>query len=269
MARRRLLLTEIFQSESSYATEFRRLLQKIEDAGGDAELKTILITSAMLSEGKSTIAGLLAIAAAKQKGMRTLLIDCDIRRPTVHRRFGLERLTGLVEVVTRGISFKDAVQQSGIENLDIITAGEASDHPSELFGTEVLGTIFEEMKFYYDLIIIDSAPALPVSDPMLLASKVDGILLVVKSGATQVEVVKRAVDILDPNKSRICGVVVNNYNRALPYYYDDSYYGYRYEQPKKDIVEKKKPRPAAKSKPKADKTGPTTGAASQDVARHE
>ncbi|HKK21192.1 MAG TPA: hypothetical protein VJ983_06960, partial [candidate division Zixibacteria bacterium] len=84
----------------------------------------------------------------------------------------------------------------------------------------------EELKFYYDLIVVDCPPLLPVSDPMMLASKVDGILVVIKAGATQKEVVKRAVEILNSERDRILGVVLNNMTGSLPYYYDYSYYDY-------------------------------------------
>ncbi|MCK4372698.1 MAG: hypothetical protein KAW61_06095, partial [candidate division Zixibacteria bacterium] len=86
----------------------------------------------------------------------------------------------------------------------------------------------DDMKFYYDLILIDAAPALPVSDPMLLAPELDGVLLVVKAGTTQRELVERAVEIIDPNRDRILGVVLNNMNNTLPYYHDYRYYGYEY-----------------------------------------
>ena len=92
--------------------------------------------------------------------------------------------------------------------------------------------MIEQMKYYYDLVIIDAAPVLPVSDPMLLASKVDSILLVVKAGSTQKDVVVRAVDILDPGRNRILGVILNNMNSSLPAQYDYRYYGYDYKPAK-------------------------------------
>jgi len=97
----------------------------------------------------------------------------------------------------------------------------------------------DEMKFYYDIVLVDCAPVLPVSDPMLLASKLDAIVLVVKAGATQKEVVERAVEILNSNNHHILGVILNNMNNSLPYYYDYNYYNY--DESHKKVKAKVKP----------------------------
>lgn len=191
-----------------------------------------MITSAMLGEGKSTACSFLAIAAAVQTGMKTLIIDCDLRRPVIHKQFGLERGYGLTDIIREGFSLQDALKKTQIDKLDIITAGHLHQHSSEDLDVETVGSVLNELKFYYDFIIIDTAPVLPVSDPMLLASKVDGILLVVKAGETNRKLVVRALDILSKNRDRILGVVLNNMKNALPYYYDHSYYAYRYRESK-------------------------------------
>ena len=180
----------------------------------------------MLSEGKSTISSFLAVTAARQKGMKTLLIDADLRRPTVHKLFAMERDNGLTEILADNYNPVDMIKHTEMENLHIMTAGKRVPSPTDIFDAQSIGRIIDEMKFYYDIILVDCAPVLPVSDPMLLASKLDGIVLVVKAGATQKEVVECAVEILSTNNHRVLGIVLNNMNNSLPYYYDYNYYYY-------------------------------------------
>jgi len=195
-------------------------------------MKTLLVTSAMLSEGKSTTCSLLALTAAKQDGLKTLIIDTDLRRPAIHDFFLLDRKPGLVDILTEGFSGKDAIQKTNVDKLDIITAGSYHPEPASVFDAAAIGFLLDEMKFYYDLIIVDCAPLLPVSDPLMLSSITDGILLVIRAGQTNREIAVRAVDILGEQKKRILGVVLNNANKTLPYYYDHSYYGYQTAKPK-------------------------------------
>jgi capsular exopolysaccharide synthesis family protein len=229
MARKYIPITDFFSLETSFATEFRRLLHNILDKDRKTELKTVLVTSSTLSEGKSTTCALLAITAAKN-GTKTLLIDCDLRRPSVHKLFQLERDRGTSEVLAEGMGIKNVIKKSGLDKLDVITAGRVFAHPAEVFDSPTIGRVLEEVKFYYDLILIDSPPIIPVSDPMLLAQEVDGVVLVVKAGETQREVVARSVEIITSNQSKLLGVILNNVGNTLPFYYNDHYYGYRYEQ---------------------------------------
>lgn len=220
-------IVDIFDPEFPFANEFRRLLHRVEKARKGTDLKSFMICSAMLSEGKSTVCSFLGIAAA-HKGLKTLIIDCDLRRPSIHKLFRLDREHGVAEILKNGYNPRDAIRKTGIDKLDIITCGSYDSLPSDLFNAEDISNLIQEMKYHYDFILIDTAPALPVSDPMLLASKVDAILLVVKAGSTQKDIALRAVDILDPDRNLILGVVLNNMDSALPYYYDYHYFGYEY-----------------------------------------
>jgi capsular exopolysaccharide synthesis family protein len=223
-------IIDFFSLESGLATEFRRLLYNVQNHEKDREMKTILVTSSMLSEGKSTVASILALTAAK-KGLKTLLIDADIRRPTVHKLFKLPREKGLIDVLADVVPVKDALQKTSLEKLDLITAGRVHPQPADVFDASAIGRIIQEMKFYYDLIIIDCAPVIPVSDPMLLAQEVDGILFVVKAGETQRDIVQRATAIMHSSTNKLLGVILNNAEGSLPYYYNHDYYGYDYKQP--------------------------------------
>lgn len=229
MARPSIPITEFFNLESPLATEYRRFLHNLRKVDAGAELKSVMLTSSVVGEGKSTISSLLAITAA-HKGQRTILVDCDVRRPAIHRLFQLERSRGLVEIISEGVSYKDVVKKTSLDNLDVITAGKVTAQPSELFSTASIDALIRELKFYYDLLIVDSPPVLPVSDPMILAQSVDGVIIVVKAGETAREVAIRAVDIMRSNRANILGVVLNNARNRLPYHYDYSHYHYDYSQ---------------------------------------
>ncbi len=227
MARTQLSLVEHYTLESGLATEFRRVLHNLQNLAKTRELKTVMITSSTLAEGKSTVSSFLALTAAR-KGLRTLLIDGDLRRPSIHKLFALKREAGLCEVLIDGALAKTVIKKTNLDKLDIITSGKPSPQPAEIFDAGMIGRLLNEMKFYYDLIIIDCAPVLPVSDPMLLAHEVDGVLFVVKAGATQREVVRRASEILATGTNRVLGVILNNTDDSLPHYLSQDYYGYDY-----------------------------------------
>ena len=191
-------------------------------------MKNFLITSATVGEGKSIIASFLAITISKYRETNTLLVDCDLRRPKIHKLFGLEQQGGFFEVMSGEISLKSSFKDTPINNLKILTSGKQTRSPAELFNSLRLKDLFAEMKFYFDAIIVDCAPVIPVSDPLILSNEMDGVLLVVRAGKTQREVVKRATDLMKDAGVNILGVILNNMERALPYYYDYKYYGYHY-----------------------------------------
>ncbi len=227
---KRINLSDYYDMESPYSTEFRRLLRNINGYDPNRDLKTILVTSAMLAEGKSTVTAFLALTAARHRQHKTLLVDCDLRRPMLHRLFAVARENGVTEILLKGKKVKDTIKKTSVDLLDIITAGKAVSQPAAMFDSAAISKLLEEVRFYYDLILVDCAPVLPVSDPMLLASEMDGVILVVKAGTTQREVAKRAALLLQNDKTRLLGVVLNNLSNALPYYYNESYYGYEYGQ---------------------------------------
>jgi capsular exopolysaccharide synthesis family protein len=227
MAREYVPIIDYYGIESPVATEMRRLLHNLRKRDVQPELKSILLTSATTGEGKSTVSALLAITAAR-KGFRTLLIDCDLRRPMLHRLFAIDRQHGLTEALSDGIQIKTVIRKTALENLDVVTAGAVTPHPTEVFDAKAIGAMVNEQKFYYDYVFCDSPPVIPVSDPMLLAQEVDGALLVVKAGATPREIVIRAKGILTSNQNNLIGVVLNNVKGTLPYYYDYSHYHYDY-----------------------------------------
>lgn len=257
MSRGALSIIDYFSLETAFAAEFRRLLYNLQHTVKSGELKALLVTSSMLSEGKSTISSLLAVTAAR-KGLKTIMIDSDLRRPVIHKLFKLERQHGIHEVLAEEVAAKSVIKKTSLSNLDIVTAGKISAHPAEVFNGPAIGRLIEEMKFYYDIIIVDSAPIIPVSDPLFVAQEVDGIVLVIKAGETQREVVQRAVDILNTNNFKLLGIILNNMSGSLPYYYDYSYYGYHYDQ---------KPPGFKKESGKNKKDGSSSKNKNDDIAR--
>ena len=225
-------LIDFYNTEAPEASEFRRLLHNLNAVLSAENRHTILITSAMGSEGKSIISSFLAMTAARQKDKKTLLIDFDLRRPTIHRLFSMNRDNGLSDILSDGKSVRSVIRTTSMEKLDISTAGRAISNPSDLIDALAIRKIIEEMKFYYELIIIDSSPMIPVSDPLLILEEVDGVVIVVKAGATPRGVIRRAVDLLAPQRKKVLGVVVNNLTHSLPYYYNYNYYGYQYKPTK-------------------------------------
>jgi capsular exopolysaccharide synthesis family protein len=261
MALKSRSIVDFFSLDSPFANEFRRLLLKISNAAAESELKTVMLTSAMTSEGKSTICSLLGVTAAKQNGLKTLIFDCDLRRPTIHKFFAMDREPGLADILVDGYNPKEAIRKTSIDKLDILTSGSGQHQPAEVFDAEAIGYLLDELKFYYDLILVDSAPVLPVSDPLLLAKKVDGILLVVRAGATSREIVERSAEILSSARDRVLGVVLNNADNNLPYYYDYRYYGYTY----KESRDKSKPSPKHSSGRRSRRRSNGGAAGSQDA----
>jgi len=230
--RKNISLIDLYDVESSESTEFRRVLHNINGSPSGGEKRSILVTSAVLSEGKSIISSFLAITSARLKNRKTLLIDFDLRRPSIHKLFAVNLHNGLTDILAKGVAPRNAVKRTALDNLDVLTAGKVVGNPSELLNGVAIHKIIEEMKFYYELILVDSPPLLPVMDPMLLLEELDGVIVVVKAGTTQRDIVLRAEDFLASQKDKILGVIVNNIDQVLPYYYNYDYYGYQYKPSK-------------------------------------
>lgn len=222
-------ILDYFDAEAPETTEFRRLLHNINGSLNGGQKRALLVTSAMLSEGKSIVSAFLAMTAAVLKKKKTLLIDFDLRRPTIHRLFSVPLENGISEILVDKKAARSMVKKTSDENLNLMTAGRSISNPSEIINGVDIHRIMDEMKFYYELILVDSPPLVPVMDPLILLDEVDGAIMVIKAGGTQKSVVSRASELLASKKDKFIGVVVNNLDRALPHYYDYNYYGYQYK----------------------------------------
>lgn len=222
-------MVSTYIEESPLATEVRRVFSKLVAKKKTDDLKTVMITSSVLGEGKTTIASYLAIACSQYRSTRTALIDMDLRRPRVHDMFGLKRSKrGVSDVLGRGVSPTKCLRKTKFRNLYVLTTGQTVESPSRLLNSGRLKTMFRELRPYFDIILVDAPPVIPVSDPMMLSSEVDGALFVVKAGKTQKPVIHRAIGLLQDAQIEPLGVVINNMHHVLPYYYDYQFYDYQY-----------------------------------------
>jgi len=220
-------IISFYDRESIEATEFRRLYSNINNSNKE-KLRSLMVTSSVIEEGKSTISSYLALSIAESSTDKILLLDADLRRPMINVFFKLPLKTGMADILQNKCSIKQAIKTTPITNLSIITAGKLTGDPAMILNQKRLGEIFEELKFYFDFIIIDVPPIMPVSDPLIIANEVDAVIVVVRAGKTPREVAKRAVNFLNNSKINVLGTVLNNIEEVLPYYYNSKYYSYKY-----------------------------------------
>lgn len=221
-------ILSFYESESPIATEFRRVYSNLRNYLPGQEIKSVLVTSPALGEGKSTLASLLSIEIAHRHNKKVILIDCDLRRPNLHRLFSLNQEKGLSDLLQGKVNFQECLQSTPLDNLKVMTSGQETKTPAELIDTPYLQEVMAEARLYSNLVIADCAPVIPVSDPLIIGPLMDGAILVLKAGVTQVEVAKRAVEILRNAQVKLLGVIMNNMDEILPYYYSYKYYGYEY-----------------------------------------
>lgn len=220
-------VVSFYDRESVGATEFRRLYANIRK-GDNGELRTLMVTSSAVEEGKSTISSFLAMSIAESTEQKILLLDSDMRRPMINVLFKTLLEKGFSDLLLKKVDVKETIKATPIQNLSILTAGTLNEDPSAILNPIRLREILEELKFYFDFIIVDAPPVIPVSDPVIIAPETDGTLLVVRAGSTPRDVVKRSLNFLRNSKIDVLGVVLNNLDEVLPYYYSPRYYSYKY-----------------------------------------
>lgn len=188
----------------------------------DLGIRTIVVTSSEPGEGKSTTAANLAVVFAQQ-GKKTLLIDCDMRKPTVHYTFRSENQRGLTSVLTKRNKLEDCIQETEVENLAVLTTGPIPPNPAELLGLPAMKEMLDQALETYDMILIDSPPVLVVTDAQILANLCDGTILVVKSGETSIEAAVKSKEMLLAASAKLLGTVLNQKKIQDSHYY--YYYG--------------------------------------------
>ncbi|MGD8394434.1 MAG: CpsD/CapB family tyrosine-protein kinase [Candidatus Eiseniibacteriota bacterium] len=232
MAKTQRNIFEYFEDESPAGTEFRRLHVRLLRQADSQPLKTVQFTSSRRGEGKSTTSTHLALSVARHTEGKVLLVDLDLRKPRVHEIYGLPQAKGMTDFMRGVLPMAAVLKETEQPNLKVITSGRVISGPSKLFEEQVLRRTLQQLSDAFDLCIIDSPPLLPVSDPLLLAPRVDGVVLVVLAGRTPRQVVRRSRELLSDVEANVLGAVVNNAQEALPYYYDYKYYGYEEEVPR-------------------------------------
>ena len=248
------------QPLSPISEAFRTLRTNVKYAGAGLEnpLRSIMITSAMASEGKTEVLVNLGVVLAQNR-YRVLLMDADLRRPSLHRRLGLDNLVGLSQIFVHpelGMSY--SLQPTRITGLTALTSGDTPPNPSELLGSLLMGSILEELKNTYDILLIDTPPALAVTDAAVLVPYVEGVILVVKPGNTNMATLRRLVNQFHQINANVLGVVLNDINlRSTSYGYYYKHYKYYNSYTNKDgtkkATKKKNLRPKLGSKAKKSK----------------
>lgn len=205
------------------AEQYRTIRTNIQFSDADQDIKSIVLTSTGPGEGKSTTASNLATVYAQQ-GLRVLLIDADLRKPTAHYTFRLENHVGLTNVLTKQSALGQAVQATEVPDLSLLTSGPIPPNPAELLASNNMTELLKEMKEQFDMVIFDTPPVLAVADAQILANQVDGSILVVSSGKTDKEAAVKAKELLLKANAKVLGAVLNNrkMEEGSDYYY---YYG--------------------------------------------
>ena len=221
------LLTESapFHIREAFKTIRTNLLFTLATTGS----KTVVVASAMPNEGKSTTAVNLSVVLA-QTGAQVLLMDCDLRKPSVHRLFKLSSDKGLTSILCGIDKIEEALNENVVPNLDVITAGPMSPNPSELLGSSRMSDLLNIVQKAYDYVVLDASPINIVSDAVIVAKQTAGIVLITRQGQSRHDQLQKAIESCEFAGVNILGIVVNESRSA-----NSNYYGYRYNQyPKED-----------------------------------
>ncbi len=210
-------------------------------SAADNAPRAILVTSAAPSEGKTITASNIAVAMA-QAGNRMLIVDCDMRRPKLHRMFNVPRDRGLSNILVGNCTIDEAIIHSTVPGIDLIVSGPVPPNPSEMLGSQHMIHFLEEIRARYDRIIVDSPPVTAVTDAVILSRLVDGVLLVIRAGESHREIGKNALGLLQGASARILGAILNGVEmgRDSYYYYQYYYYYYGEDGDRKKKVRRKK-----------------------------
>jgi succinoglycan biosynthesis transport protein ExoP len=218
------LVTQV-RPQSQMAESYRALRTSLLLSNLGAPPKVIMVTSALPQEGKTTTSINCAIVLA-QKGVRVLLIDADLRRPSIHKTLGMAPHRGLSNVLTGSTTLEQAITHTSIlPNLDVLTAGTPPPNPAELLASSEMRDVLAQLRMQYDHIVIDTPPSLSVTDSVVLSPRADAVMLVIRSGQTTKQALRRSRDLLAQVNAKVVGVLLNAVDLSSP----DYYYYYEYK----------------------------------------
>ena len=207
--------------KSISAEAYRTLRTNIQYSSYDKKIKKILVTSSEPAEGKSTIIGNLAISLSQSENT-VIILDCDLRKPTMHKKFKISNEFGLTELLVGKKELKDVIQYRN-KNLHIITSGKIPPNPAEMLASKSMKRLLEQLANEYDYILMDTPPLNAVTDAQVLSTEADGTLIVIRSEKTKKESILTAKNLLQKVNANILGIVFNDVANSINKYY--YYYG--------------------------------------------
>lgn len=215
-------LTTVMNKKSPISEQYRTIRTNIQYAMVDQDIQTLIVTSALAGEGKSTTAANLAVVFANT-GIRVLLVDADMRKATTAKTFLLKNDRGLSTLLSdRTLAVTGMAQETEIDNLDVLTSGPKPPNPSELLGSNRMVGIIEEMKKDYDLVLFDMPPVVAVTDAQVLASRTDAAIMVIREKVADKQALIKAKQLLEIVDTKIIGAVYNGTSQKK----DQGYYYY-------------------------------------------
>ena len=212
------LLVAGLAPKSLAAEQYRQLRTRLSHAEGASTLRTVLITSPQKGEGKSVTAANLALTMAQELQRRVILVEADLRKPSLQNLFGLPPGPGLAEYLSGAVELKDVMRFLPDHNLTVIHAGSAPTNPAELLGSTAMRRLLDQLRTRFDRVLLDTPPVLPLADVAVLAPLVDGTLMVVRAGVTPKPAIENALRAFD--SSRLLGVVLNESGMEQDYRYE-------------------------------------------------
>lgn len=203
-----MTLITLTDPRSPVSEAYRTLRTNLSFSSLDKPIRTLVITSPAPDEGKSTTSANLAVTMA-QSGKRTILVDCDLRRPTLHKLFELTAEPGLTDFLLAGEG-EPALQETGVPGLQVLTSGPLPPNPADLLGSQKIDQVIATLVEKADIVLFDAPPVIVVTDATVLGAKVDGVLLVIGAGKTRREHAERAKEMLEKANVRIIGAALTN-----------------------------------------------------------
>ena len=214
-------LITVADPRSPVSEAYRTLRTNLDFSSLDKPIKTMLVTSAGPEEGKSTVLANLAVTTA-QTGRKVILVDCDLRRPSLHDIFGLKNDRGLTTMVVNDAAIESPpLQDTGVQGLQLVCSGPLPPNPSELLGSRRMEEIIAALLERADVVLFDAPPVVAVTDAAVLSTKVDGVLLVINAGGTKRDYARAATARLEKVNANLLGAVLNNvkFDVSLHRYY--------------------------------------------------
>lgn len=205
--------------KSPISEQYRNIRTNIEFTTVDKNIRSLMVTSANPNEGKSTTTANLAVVFSKQ-GKKVLLIDAEMRKPTIHKIFQIDNFIGLTSALTHNEHLEECIQKTVVENLYILPSGPVPPNPAELLGSKSMHELLDRTYSMYDIVILDLPPMLAVTDARIMANQCDASIFVIRSEVTKKSDAIKAAGSLKTANSKLLGVVLNDcVQKGLNYYY--------------------------------------------------